>query len=1010
MLRRQGVKSNSQLERRKSTSSVHGVHLEYLDAAAAQRDAQIAACQAYTRALHRAAVDMPQFPPTPDPSPRRHQAGGSTPSRDGDKETPSLQQSVRFIGPCSVRGGHSESGRELSVGTTVPDQSFYGEKRDPIGSGIIGTKGSNLNPVEQAQLYTFPPPPGRPPSKPLPSIAAGHIEALAAEEEYYTPEDDIASAPSSYRRLRKSRSLSMSDDHQTRPSHDGSTSVCDGRSSVPHDRRAPQSEPQGGTYTQPIPPLRTLGSMNFAGKQNQNYPLSRLSRESTEALTESKTPSLPDTRPLLTAQSTPQLNSRSAAMIYTSRDRRSGLGMPKSLRGGSSTDSSGIPPMVSTMDLDKEDSFKHKAKKASRSLKMRLRSFFSLSRSEEHASSLPIQHIDSQRAHSSEGPSVLHISGLRKAGTELQESIQMVPSGVPKLQAPPGSIHSLRGSFESTRSERGRKVSTDGSLTSWTHSGPSTLTSQQQQQWKNEWERQRLSIIKENGTHCPSPSLRRQGLDPLLFQNPHNQGEGPESRGFVTDSQRIYSALMKRVQAINERTNQIIEQKRRSASIDPAAFLNPEDEVEVGGPDTPPNQLAGVDPFMGQKPWAEQQRTSLLTPRNRNAGYFDQPLVSLPGPNRKTEIGHFGFEFESRSDSGHRSPDPFICRPESPTLPVNDPYSSSYRKSVASDDASSHLFRTKSPFRQTLRKSMEKEQLATAEEQRDSDSGLQGSECGTEIRTTKPGVSIGANLGREISGDYAESVYSTDEAMVAPVPSRPDGAQLGRDVREFLNSRDSLYSIGHHADTSGSSIDWKSWLSANVAKMESPSPPRPEEIEYVMPTTRDSYPSGHVREAAQMHEDDDDDSDIVAAGPLTRQPTLPILPLATIETNVVKPSPHQRSDKHSTPPVNYRPSQHENNSPVCTPPIPPRSMLRTQSPSPLKRHMANKGSSMPASMSSSPGLSAAVQRQFGHVTGSGGKVITYRGNEVTEEGNKNVFVDSNYHHGESSSPQAGAFL
>lgn len=1010
MLRRQSVKSKSQLERRKSTSSVHGVHLEHLDAAAAQRDAQIAACQAYTRALHRAAADMPTFPPTPDPSPRRHQAGGSTPSRDGcDKETLGLQQSVLFIGPCSVRGGPSELGREPTVDAAAPDPSLQPEGHDLTGSDCIGTSGSNLHSAERTQPHTFRHPQGEPPSGPLSSIAAGYIEALAAGEEYYTPEDDIASAPSSYRRLRRSRSLYTSDDYQPRPSHDDSTSLFDGKSSVLHDRRAPQSEPRSSAYTQPMSPLRALRSMNFAGNQNLSSPLSRPSRESARDYSESETPSLPAARPLLTAQSTPQLNSRSATMVYTSRDRRSGLGMPKSLRSGSSSDGSGIPPMVSMMDLDKEDSFKYKAKKASRSLKTRLRSFFSLSRSEEHAPSLPIQHIDSRRAHTSGASSVPPIDGVRST-TELEESIQMVPSGVPTLQVPSGSIHSIRGSFESMRSERERKVSNDGSLTSWTHSGPSTLTSQQQQQWKNEWERQRLSVIKENGAHCPSPSLRRQGLDPLLFQNPDNQRGGQDSRGFVMDSQRIYSALIKRVQAINEKTNQIIEQKQRSANINPAATLNPQNEVEVGGQDTPPNRLAGGDGSANQEPWAEQQRASLLTPRNRNAGYFDQSLVGLRGPARKNEVGHSRFEFESLTNSGHCSPDPLICRPESPTLPADDPYSSSYRKPVASGDASSHLFRTGSPFRQALRKSMEEEQMAMVEDQQDSDSGLQGSECDTEIRTTNLSVHADVVLEREISGDYAESVYSTDEAMTAPVPGRPNVAGLSRDLSEFLDSRDSLYSIGHHTDTSGNSIDWKTWLSANVAKMESPSPPRPEEIESVMPTRRDSHAGGHVREAAQIHEDDDD-SDIIVAEPLARQPTLPNLPLATIEPNVVKLSPHQRPDKHSTPPAYNRLSLYENNSPMCTPPIPPRSMLRTESSSsPLKRPMPNKGPSMQGSISSSPGLSAAVQRQFGHVSGSGGRVITYRANEAMEESNDNVYVDINYHQGGSSSPHVGAFL
>lgn len=37
--------------------------------------------------------------------------------------------------------------------------------------------------------------------------AGDYINTLFTSEEYYTPEDDIASMPSSYRKLRKSRSM-----------------------------------------------------------------------------------------------------------------------------------------------------------------------------------------------------------------------------------------------------------------------------------------------------------------------------------------------------------------------------------------------------------------------------------------------------------------------------------------------------------------------------------------------------------------------------------------------------------------------------------------------------------------------------------------------------------------------------------------------------------------------------------------------------------------------------------
>ncbi|KAK2075065.1 hypothetical protein P8C59_009223 [Phyllachora maydis] len=142
-----------------------------------------------------------------------------------------------------------------------------------------------------------------------------------------------------------------------------------------------------------------------------------------------------------------------------------------------------------------------------------------------------------------------------------------------------------------------------------------------------------------------------------------------------------------------------------------------------------------------------------------------------------------------------------------------------------------------------------------------------------------------------------------------------------------------------------------------------------------------SISHGHVREAAQIHEDDETDNS-ARMTPQTRMPTLPTTPLSAVEPNVVRISPFQRSVKRMTPPSLSPPppppprsdARHlpENESFGSSPPPIPVRSARRPSPSPSKRpgqaYLGMTGShpfSAAPSITSSPGLSAAVQRQFG---------------------------------------------
>ncbi|KAK5656207.1 hypothetical protein OQA88_4968 [Cercophora sp. LCS_1] len=297
------------------------------------------------------------------------------------------------------------------------------------------------------------------------------------------------------------------------------------------------------------------------------------------------------------------------------------------------------------------------------------------------------------------------------------------------------------------------------------------------------------------------------------------------------------------------------------------------------------------------------------------------------------------------------------------------------------------------------------EEENTAREKRCS-SGEQPSEAGTQIYTPDNNTFREHTFEYVDDGDYSESVYSTDELE----PTYDQSRQRRRRTREDFASLETPLTYqpaGHRDNSSGSSIDWKTWLSANVAKFDSsPTKSRLTEIEFALPTMPKNFSGGHIRESTQIHEGLDEDAK--TPEPPTHKPTLPTTPLATVETNVVKASPRQRSIKHLTPP-GRRSSLHENDSPSQAPPIPPKSILRSI-PSPLKRARSNLGNMMSPSISSSPGLSAAVQRQFGPVSGRTAVGSGARNREATDGWSNEWRHGRSYHQTTASSEEGGAFI
>ncbi|KAL2017375.1 hypothetical protein VTK56DRAFT_2255 [Thermocarpiscus australiensis] len=909
MLRRRSLKSRSDLKRRKSTSSTHGVILEYLDPTLAQRDAHIAACEAYTRARTRTMANIPLFPPTPESSPRRQpraqnsgngdDPGAHCPERGGGHDI-RRQQSVRFMGPCSVQAGGRRSRTAYSSrNSNEMDSDSADAQQNPE---INTSRSPILERVDTDPSIQPPPPPQRtPPPAPLPAIATRYIDALAAGEEYYTPEDDIASAPSSYRRLRRPRSTFAYEAQGIQTNLESPLSFLNGEKS-PSSRQLPglgprrlsRSEPNENIVSDNISSIRSPESTSVPSQRRSLSKASTSRDETTTGQGLSGLSGLPEDRCSPTDQSRRQRRHKRST-LFGSRRRQRELEMRKSLRSNSSTEAKDQSISSPRPSAAGQENLRSRARKLSMSFRMKLRNIFTLARPEGDTISIPCQHIEAQRTHVTEGFGVSQALNTdpEAPSDEDWRAIHSVPAKVPSLQAAPsGLARSSQASLESLKSGGERKASDDESLTTWVHSGPSTLTSEQQQQWR-EWERQRLSSIEENGTRSQAPSIRRQVLGTADAINPSP----------IVDSQRVYSALMKRMRAVNA-----------------------EQQSQAFNADRPISVKEDVD--------SSSDRTENTIKRTVPGREVATPFDSLTTPTRASK---------RPSLSEHLRNSTSVAR------------LSDWASGLA-DSAASHLFRTTSPYRRALRKSMEEEHNVWARR-----SSLGGHGPDTDCDSANEPA-------------YSESVYSTDEGGL--VPARNVSGANAHTGKRFAAGNAALSAqspatyrpAGYREDSTASSVDWKTWLSANVGKLESSPPlPRAAEVEFALPTMPRNFRSGqfsngHVRELAQIHGDCDDD-DIFQ--PPTRKPTLPTTPLTEVKPNIVKLSPSQRSVKRTTPPSNGK-SLPENECPARPPPpVPAKSTLR---PSPLRVSRPNAGRYYKTpSLSSSPGLTAAVQRHFGPV-------------------------------------------
>lgn len=899
MLRRHSTKPKSDLHRRRSTTSVRSVHLEHIDSEVAQRDAQTAAMEAFSRALARQSSERTLFPPQPQPTGSRKEntspAGlsrcGSTASTRHEHGRPGLErrQSVRFIGPksrvqtrasrtsmCTAAPGSLETLARPSIHRSQSTQSISYVQRPVLRDAgnmplpdRTSSVGKTLMTPEDFKI----------------GLSQACLRALTPDYEQYTPEDDIASMPSSYRRTRKTRSTHTMR-ATMRGSVDGNSGEIQGVS--PHNTKptAQYKQTVSGTlfpryqFTRMRDNISIPATPNLRAAKSMSFLRSRRSRSEKRR---SINTSVRDSPPIMDAQD----SSGSHIMpkphrVFGSRCGETQQPFPKTLRGSSADTDLPAVGTTSSLGRSRSGSLRNRARKVSTSLKTRLKSLF-MNKSEEEAG-LPAQQIEAQRTHVSEvcdeNPWVSTVPEQNHCRE--RSSLSRVSTRIPFLHAVPSHerLHSRRGSIDSCRSAAGQVPDEKSRVTSWASTDTDTVIARRTEEGTEEWEKQRLSIINEHGMRNPSPPLGCPmiGLQTITSQEelappPALQRLPP---GATVDSQRIYSALIKKMNETQQLAGIVEQQRKSSDGSDPFRTLSP---ASSNGSSDSTDTAASTQAY--------PQRRRVSTSGREVEG---NPRCERVNPDRSTSMNHI--ITQSIADDRRSLSPPVHLTPQGKRSDAASTITD--RGSAFFGSPTSHLFRTTSPYRRSLQQAMRAER----------EQGLCQYTAEGDVETT----AMAKKLDATAKVAYSESNYSSDTLIHKtnvsqgyPDPQPPNMSDSGVEAPVYQKTQ-TYRPTGERQVSTASSLGWKTCLSAEVAKLE-PSPTRVSgqspEVEYRIPTMPRSLGHGHIREAAQTDTNEEDEQN---AKPNVRMPTSSTTPLSAIDSNVVKLSPQQRSVMRTTTP------------------------------------------------------------------------------------------------------------
>lgn len=890
MIRRQSTRSKSELQRHKSTTSVRSVTLEHISAATAERDATIAAVQAFSRGQDRHSADTnSMFPPKRTSPHHKENLGPNTKLRrnnsaasEHERNSLGRKQSVRFVGPNS---GLQTRASRISMRTIAPEREDSAAvrrsiKRSQSSQDFATRPPLSLQDTKNIQLPDRVSSRGKTQVPPKPALKQDYLQDLMPEHQHYTPEDDVASMPSSFRRLRKTRSMftprnflrnsQESPLFTTETAPTASTATLRPRFSFLNCKENEPTTSENST-------LRAPKSMSFLRRRKDRVSTSTADQD----------PSY-DSSPIMTGlPAEHSLRSRTLhrpSMFFGAKGNKLSPNMRKTLRRSTSKAALPASETTNSISVSNHGSLRVKARKISSSIKSRFKNLF-INNSEDDTR-FPAQQIEAQRSHVANLFDVNHFgpaaSEIGRIHVHENSSLARVSSRLPVLHAVPSCerLRSRSGSIDSFRSEDRIVADEKSRVTSWASTEANAIVAHRPQEDLELWDRQRVSVIAENGFHAPSPCLPRPkfGLQTITSQEELATQAISERLvpGAAVDSQRVYSALMKRMTD----TQQLLDNVRNcSDASDPFRTLSPptsddsSDHCEAVISQAPPQIIGNDDVYPSLSEHVPERNPARLSSSLKEA------------------------KSACSSSSGQVRPmsPPVHLTPKGVAKPLTD------RSSAFFGSPTSHLFRTRSPWRKSLQAAMDADRVPSHELFVEH-SGL-----------LSPATDV-ADKKTDSASNYSQDtqIHKMDVKQTHPSMDLSESARnQGYDAVNGVVSN-SYHPTGERRISTTSSVDWKACLSHDTARAEhSPISPtrvsgRPCEVEYVVPTMPRAFGGqGHVREAAQIGSYEEDEYN---ASPAVRMPTSPTTPLGSIEPNI-KLTPQQRSVIQTTPPSGSAPQE-----------------------------------------------------------------------------------------------------
>ena len=520
-----------------------------------------------------------------------------------------------------------------------------------------------------------------------------------------------------------------------------------------------------------------------------------------------------------------------------------------------------IPPPI---EVKRYKMLGHKARSLSLSLKDKLKNLFH--RHQDSQDVVPVQQLDASRAHY--GGYELPNSGVNERYSQIPspdgESLQRSRSRDFALRSVPVYLgsNSQPGSIRSVRSEDSVN-NAKSRVTSWTNStAADTLKSKLMEQ-------KRLSIIQENGgPHQPSSSAQRYGGSQngyAVFRKPARRvGSGGRATGPV-DSQRVFSALQKRFDE-NERLA-----RQEGVDMNADSFASQRDLPGLAITPRGSFSLSHDDVSSKAKPLDGRRSLLLDSPLDVRANGFPKSLKYSFSNSTSREGSPRTQRSHTEYDENHGSKRSNSSRKGE----IREVRSAFFPQGVHLENGQT------SPFRQARHGSADFEGAIDEDSfaiirKRDNRSPLSQS----TIRGHRPGSTVGSGsiYSRTMSDQKADLSHSSASLPLSEGSGEPSTAMI---ITNPSSKFPQPYRPNTPRDFSSarSSQEWKQWMASRVSHLEHRRSESNSFYDASLPRE-----TGHRRENAQIHSDD------VEIGKRSLTKNTPKQPLAAISGNATRPA------------------------------------------------------------------------------------------------------------------------